>query len=85
MTPDPDEDAVTFKELCGCFHAALSLGPCVLLLDGVNDLGGAIGLSPQEVWVTIISAANVDLDRRSYMSVHFIYSSVPGIMCSIAW
>ena len=51
MTPDPDEDAVTFKELCGCFHAALSLGPCVLLLDGVNDLGGAIGLSPQEVWV----------------------------------
>ena len=53
MNPDPDEDSVTFKELCGCFHAALSLGPCVLLLDGVNDLGGAIGPSPQEVTTSI--------------------------------
>ena len=49
MRPDPDEDALTFKELCGCFHAALSLGPCVVLLDGVNDLGGSIGMTPQEV------------------------------------
>ena len=49
MSPDPDEDALTFKELCGCFHAALSLGPCVVLLDGVNDLGGSIGMTPQEV------------------------------------
>ena len=53
MTPDPDEDSMTFKELCGCFHASLSLGPCVILLDGVNDLGGAIGLSPQEVTTSI--------------------------------
>ena len=53
MTPDPEEDAVTFKELCGSFQAALSLGPCVLLLDGVNDLGGAVGLSPQEVRASV--------------------------------
>jgi len=39
----------TFKELCGSFQACLALGPCVLLLDGVDELGASLGLSPQEV------------------------------------
>ena len=31
------------------FHAALSLGPCVLVLDGVDELGESHGCSYQQV------------------------------------
>ncbi|WAR26485.1 TTC41-like protein, partial [Mya arenaria] len=38
-----------FKELCGSFQASLTLGPCVLLLDGVDELGATLDLSPQQI------------------------------------
>ena len=47
--PDGEVARQQFKELCGSFQAALSLGPCVLLIDGVDELGASLGLSPQEV------------------------------------
>lgn len=47
--PDGEVARQNFKELCGSFQSALSLGPCVLLIDGVDELGASMGLSPQEV------------------------------------
>lgn len=38
-----------FKELCGSFQASVSLGPCVLLIDGVDELGASLELGPQEI------------------------------------
>ena len=39
----------SFRSLCEAFVAALGLGPCVILLDGVNELTSARGLSSREV------------------------------------
>ncbi|XP_053377944.1 uncharacterized protein LOC123530292 isoform X2 [Mercenaria mercenaria] len=47
--PDGEVARQHFKELCGSFQSAISLGPCVLLIDGVDELGASMGLSPQEI------------------------------------
>ncbi|KAL4226385.1 hypothetical protein ACF0H5_014369 [Mactra antiquata] len=46
-----DKEVATqnFKQLCGSFQASLTLGPCVLLIDGVDELGTSLELSPQEI------------------------------------
>ena len=47
-----DEDMDTpssFHTLCQAFVAALGLGPCILVLDGINDISSTSGLSQQEV------------------------------------
>lgn len=75
-----EEDSSTpddFPSLCQAFVAAASLGPCVLLLDGINDLSATHGMSQQEVkefeWLPfplpphcriILSTTNADLSYR---------------------
>ncbi|GFO46548.1 tetratricopeptide repeat protein gnn, partial [Plakobranchus ocellatus] len=39
----------SFRSLCEAFTAALGLGPCVILLDGLNELTSARGLTSREV------------------------------------
>ena len=47
---EEDSDTPTdFHMLCQAFVAALGLGPCILLLDGINDLSAASTLTQQEV------------------------------------
>ena len=57
---DADSDACStvtssevpdFHSLCESFIAAAALRPCVFVLDGVDELGGCLGLSPQQVRV----------------------------------
>lgn len=38
-----------FQELCQAFLAATGLGPCILLIDGINELSTTVGLSQQQV------------------------------------
>ena len=47
---EDSETPTDFERLCQAFNAALGLGPCVLLLDGVNDLIGTINRSQQQVY-----------------------------------
>lgn len=47
--PDAELSCQNFKELCGSFQASLALGPCVLVIDGIDELGASVDLSPQEV------------------------------------
>jgi len=49
LVPDKELANQMYKELCGSFQAALTLGPCVLVIDGVDELGASVGLSPQQV------------------------------------
>ncbi|KAK7485121.1 hypothetical protein BaRGS_00023661 [Batillaria attramentaria] len=76
-----DSDAATpddFPKLCQAFVAAAGLGPCILVLDGINDLSATHGLSQQEVkefeWLPyplpphcriIFSTTSADLSFRS--------------------
>ena len=36
-----NKDITDFKRVTEAFHAALSLGPCVILIDGADDFGGS--------------------------------------------
>ena len=38
-----------FLHVCAAFTAAISQGPCILLIDGIDELVGSCGLSPQQV------------------------------------
>lgn len=49
LLPDQELASQSFKELCGSFQAALALGPCVLVIDGIDELGASVGLTPQQV------------------------------------
>ncbi|XP_076469165.1 uncharacterized protein LOC143299693 [Babylonia areolata] len=76
-----EEDVETpsdFHCLCQAFVAALSLGPCILLMDGINNLSAAPGVTQQEVkefdWLPvslphhcriILSTDRADLTCRS--------------------
>ncbi|CAL1526238.1 unnamed protein product [Lymnaea stagnalis] len=46
---ESDGAGQSFMSLCESFGAALALGPCVVLLDGVNELGPASGMSAQTI------------------------------------
>jgi hypothetical protein len=53
-----EEDAATpadFETLCQAFVAALGLGNCTLLLDGINNLGATIGCTQQQVHTSKLS------------------------------
>ena len=45
----------SFHALCQAFVAALGLGPCILLLDGINYISSTLGLSQQEVGINSTS------------------------------
>lgn len=38
-----------FSALCQTFVATASLGPCVVILDGINDLSSSLGCSQTTV------------------------------------
>ncbi|XP_067684110.1 tetratricopeptide repeat protein 41-like [Haliotis asinina] len=46
---DNEDQPTSFLETCEAFLASASLGPCVLVLDGIDELGTSLGLTPQEV------------------------------------
>ncbi|GFR62431.1 tetratricopeptide repeat protein GNN [Elysia marginata] len=71
----------SFRSLCEAFVAALGLGPCVILLDGVNELTSARGLSAREVkefaWLQeslprtcrlILTTTRSDISHRSLVN-----------------
>ncbi|RUS76281.1 hypothetical protein EGW08_015953 [Elysia chlorotica] len=71
----------SFRSLCEAFVAALGLGPCVILLDGLNELTSARGLSAREVkeltWLQeslprtcrlILTTTRSDISYRSLVS-----------------
>ncbi|XP_041350097.1 uncharacterized protein LOC121369221 [Gigantopelta aegis] len=73
-----DYEPKTFQELCGMFMSAVSLGPCVLVIDGVDELCGTVKLSQETVkefgWLPavlpprckiILSTTNSDITYRS--------------------
>ncbi|KAL3853010.1 hypothetical protein ACJMK2_016596 [Sinanodonta woodiana] len=41
--------ATTFQELYEGFQAAISLSPCVLVVEGVDELGSTLGIEPQQI------------------------------------
>lgn len=43
-----------YAETCEAFMAALSLGPCVLVLDGSERLGCTLGQSVQQACIDIL-------------------------------
>ncbi|XP_013385421.1 TPR repeat-containing protein DDB_G0287407 isoform X2 [Lingula anatina] len=72
------EDLGNFHRICEAFIAATAMGPCVLVLDGIDEMGGTSGLTPQMVkemaWLPmplppqckiIITTAKSDLTYRS--------------------
>ena len=43
------EEMTDFHHVVEAFLAALALGPCVVVVDGVDELGETYGHSPQQV------------------------------------
>ena len=43
------EELSDFHHICEAFLAAISHGPCVLVIDGIDELAGSCGLSTQQV------------------------------------
>ena len=43
------DEVSDFHHVCEAFLAAVALGPCVLIIDGVDELGETYGRSSQEV------------------------------------
>ena len=43
------EDFSDFHRICEAFIAAISLGPCVIVLDGIDELGPTLGLDIHQV------------------------------------
>lgn len=39
----------TFQEVCQAFVAALSLGPVVIVIDGLDEIGNTLGLTIRQV------------------------------------
>lgn len=39
----------TFQEVCQAFVAALSLGPIVIVIDGLDEIGNTLGLTIRQV------------------------------------
>ena len=39
----------TFQEVCQAFVAALSLGPVVIVVDGLDEIGNTLGLTIRQV------------------------------------
>ncbi|KAK3585946.1 hypothetical protein CHS0354_038488 [Potamilus streckersoni] len=54
--------ATTFQELYEGFLAAISLNPCVLVVDGVDELGSTLGIEPQQIkkfeWIPLPLPSN---------------------------
>ena len=46
-----------YQHLCEMFMAAASLGPCILILDGIDEISGSYGLTPQQVSRSITAAS----------------------------
>ena len=44
-----DDDAAGYHRVCEEFLAALSLNPCVIIIDGIDELRDSDGLTPQKV------------------------------------
>ncbi|XP_046333250.2 tetratricopeptide repeat protein 41-like [Haliotis rufescens] len=49
QSTDSEDQPTNFPETCEAFLASASLGPCVLVLDGIDELGSSLNLTPQEV------------------------------------
>ena len=49
---DAEEDQPwTFQETCQAFLSVIKLGPCVLVLDGIDELGVTMGQTSRQVCV----------------------------------
>lgn len=48
----------TFQEVCQAFVAALSLGPVVIVIDGLDEIGNTLGLTIRQVSFTTLITAN---------------------------
>ncbi|XP_033120018.1 putative tetratricopeptide repeat protein 41 [Anneissia japonica] len=70
-----------FHSICEAFSAALLMGPCVMVIDGIDELGGSYSASAQQVkemnWLpnplpnhckVIISTIKSDLTYKSLLS-----------------
>lgn len=43
------EEASDFNHVCESFLASVGLGPCVLVVDGIDEIGGTYALTAQQV------------------------------------
>lgn len=43
----------TFQEVCQAFVAALSLGPVVIVIDGLDEIGNTLGLTIRQVSIYV--------------------------------
>ncbi|XP_022099088.1 uncharacterized protein LOC110983816 isoform X2 [Acanthaster planci] len=48
-TSGDTEDMSNFHHICEAFVAAVAMGPCVLVLDGIDELSGTLGQSMHQV------------------------------------
>lgn len=48
------DEMTDFHHVVDAFRAALSFGPCVIIIDGVDELGETYGHSPQQVYIQTI-------------------------------
>ncbi len=48
------EQLVDYHHVCEAFAAALALGPCILVIDGIDELVGSYGQTPQQVSISFV-------------------------------